>query len=155
MVAVRDFSGLAISAWALASAVARPPIVSLDRCIGRSSPEQVKTDGAGLRALGPDAMTHGFPGVFRDQLLQIGFGGFVFGKRRARPLVDGREIRPGIGCGHIRDPDRLDSRAWRLDIKEVRGFSRLDATPKLLFGHQQEVLVEWIRLDFDLHPLSS
>ena len=33
MVAVRDFSGFAISAWALASAAASAPIRSLERCM--------------------------------------------------------------------------------------------------------------------------
>src|SRR4051794_12102013 len=155
MVAVRNFWGLAISTWARASAVARAPMASLDRCIGPSSADHVETDGARLGPLRPDAMTDGFPGVFRDQLLQIGFGGFVLGKRPTRSEIHGRQIRPGIGRGHISDPDRLDPRAWRLDVKQVRGLSHLDAAPERLFGQQQEVLVQRIRMDLYLHPLSA
>ena len=51
-----DFSGLAISAWALASAAASAPILLLDRCMARLLSENVKADRAGLRAFGADAM---------------------------------------------------------------------------------------------------
>jgi hypothetical protein len=57
MVAVSDFSGLAISACALASAVARAPILWLDRCMARLLTRDVKADRPRLRALGANPMT--------------------------------------------------------------------------------------------------
>ena len=48
MVAVRDFSGLAISAWALASAAASAPTLSLERCMAGLHVQNLKADGAGL-----------------------------------------------------------------------------------------------------------
>src|ERR1019366_7739889 len=48
MVAVSDFSGLVSSAYALASAAAIAPMVSLDRCIARlHAAQQIKTDRPG------------------------------------------------------------------------------------------------------------
>jgi hypothetical protein len=51
--AIRDFSGLVSSAWALARAAAMAPIDSLERCIGYLHVHQIKTDGAGFRAFCP------------------------------------------------------------------------------------------------------
>jgi hypothetical protein len=56
MVAVNNLSGLARSIWALASAPAIAPMVSLERCMGRLRRKQIKTDRGGLRAFGADAM---------------------------------------------------------------------------------------------------
>ena len=46
MVAVKDFSGFAISAWALASAAASTPTLSLERCTAGLHVQNFKTDGA-------------------------------------------------------------------------------------------------------------
>jgi hypothetical protein len=49
MVAVSDFSGLVSSAWALASAAAIAPMVSLDRCMAAPViilDEKIKADRA-------------------------------------------------------------------------------------------------------------
>jgi len=48
MAAVSDFSGLASSIWALASALAMAPIVSLQCCITGLHGMELKTDGADL-----------------------------------------------------------------------------------------------------------
>ena len=58
MVAVSDFSGLVISACALANAAAIAPMVSLDRCIARlHGAQEIKTDRPRFGTLGADAMT--------------------------------------------------------------------------------------------------
>ncbi len=53
MLAVKDFSGLAISVWARASAAPRVAMLLLD-CKIALQIKQVETDGAGFRALGPN-----------------------------------------------------------------------------------------------------
>ena len=57
MVAVRDFSGLAISAWALARAAAIAPMLVLERCMASLLVQHFKADGAGFRSLGPHAVS--------------------------------------------------------------------------------------------------
>src|SRR3954451_4742556 len=79
IVALSDFSGLASSIWALASAPAIAPMVSLERCMGRLRLLQIKTDGAGFRTFGPDSVPNRFLGVLRHQLLELGFRRVVFG----------------------------------------------------------------------------
>src|SRR5258705_11814059 len=69
MVAVSDFSGLASSICALASAPAIKPMVSLERCMGGLPIMKFKADGAGFRAFGADTVPDGFLGVLRHQLL--------------------------------------------------------------------------------------
>ena len=71
MVAVSDFSGLASSVCALASAPAIAPIVSLERCMTGLRLEQIEADGAGFRALGANAMAGRLLGIFRHQLFQL------------------------------------------------------------------------------------
>ena len=48
IVAVRDFSGFWISAWALASAAASAPMLPLQRCMASLRVQNLKTDGAGF-----------------------------------------------------------------------------------------------------------
>ena len=67
MVAVRVFSGFDSAAWALASAVAIAPIVSLDRCIGDL--QKLEADGTGFGAFGQQTMPQGFLGILRHELL--------------------------------------------------------------------------------------
>ena len=50
----------------------RVPILLLERCMARFLSENVKADGARLRAFGADAMTRGLPGILRHQGLQLG-----------------------------------------------------------------------------------
>jgi hypothetical protein len=51
MVAYKDFSGFAISAWALASAAASAPTHSLQRCMADLRFHKLKANRAGPRAL--------------------------------------------------------------------------------------------------------
>ena len=67
-VAVSDFSGLLSSAWALASALARAPMVLLQLCMADFLLQNLKADRSGFRALGPNAMAGCLFGVFRHQL---------------------------------------------------------------------------------------
>src|ERR1019366_10206062 len=136
MVAVSDFSGLAISIWALASAPAMAPIVSLQRCITGLYFMELKTDGAGFGAFGPHAMANGFPGVLRHQLLQLGLGRVMIEIGPPGPAKHPGEFRPGIGRTHIDDPDSLDPRPRRLDIEQMRCLAGLHAAPELLLGGQ-------------------
>src|SRR5271169_6192481 len=108
MVATSAFSGLVSSAWAFASAAAIAPIVSLDRCmIPLPHCEKVKADRAGFCAFGSDAMAERLFRILRHQRLQLGFGALVVEEGGAGRREQARKLRPGIGCFHIHDSDRL------------------------------------------------
>src|SRR3954454_23804619 len=96
MVAVSDFSGFCSSIWAFARAPAIAPMVSLERGMTGLHLLEIKTDGAGFRAFGPDSMANGFLGVLRHQLLELGLGGVVFGMGGAGPTKHAGELGPGI-----------------------------------------------------------
>src|ERR1700677_1499754 len=74
MVPTSDFSGLVSSPWALASAAARLPIEPLERCMPILHFEEIKTDGACLRALPPYSMPNGLLGVFGHQAFKFRLG---------------------------------------------------------------------------------
>src|SRR4051794_34024092 len=97
MIAVSDFSGLASSIWALASAPAIAPMVSLERCMTGFHLVKVKADRARFGAFGPDAMPNRFLGVLWHQLLELGLGGVVFGMGAAGLTKHAGEFGPGIG----------------------------------------------------------
>src|SRR5258708_4843484 len=145
--AVRDFSGLVSSAWALARAAAIAPIDSLDRCMVHLQIHQVKTDGAGFRAFGPQAMADGFLGIFRNQFLEIGLDAFMFLKGGTGPSKGSCEFCPAVGSGHIDDADRRQPWSWRFDPEQPRRFTALDAVPDLFLGGGQQMLIE--RLDMN------
>ena len=65
------------------------------------------------------------------------------------------KLGPGVGAAHIDGPDRLDLCPWRLDAKQVRGLAGLDAAPELLFGREQEMLVERIGRNGHLDPFAA
>src|SRR4051794_8185603 len=96
MVAVSDFSGFCNSIWALASAPAIAPMVSLDRGMTGLRILEIKTSRAGSRAFGPDSMPNRFLGVLRHQLLELGLGGVVFGMGAAGLTKHAGEFGPGI-----------------------------------------------------------
>src|SRR5258708_4149471 len=77
MVALRVFSGLASSPWALVSAAAMAPMDSLERCIGRLHIHQVEADRTAFRPLSPNSVPHGFLGIFWYQFLEVRLGSFV------------------------------------------------------------------------------
>src|SRR5512146_1283612 len=99
MVAIRDFSGLLSSPWALARAAAMAPMVSLERCIGRL--QQVEADGPGFGTPGPQAVSNGLPGILRNQLLQVGLGPLMLLIGRPGPAVGGGKFGPGVRGAHI------------------------------------------------------
>src|ERR1700674_5766138 len=144
MVAVSDFSGLVISDWALARAAAMAPIESLERCIARLHFQEIEADGAGFRALGPDAMAGRLLGVLRCQPFQFGLGVLVLQEGHSGLAKEPGEFRPGIGRTHVDDANGLDARPQRLSTERAREVAALDATPELLLGREQEMLVEGI-----------
>src|SRR5450755_16104 len=142
MVAVSDFSGLVISACALASAAAIAPMVSLDRCIARlHAAQQIETDRPRFGPLGADAVAEGFLGILRHQDFEFGFGPFMVQEGCAGLAKYPCQFGPGIGCAHINDAHRCDPRPWRFDPIEARGLATLNTAPELLFRGQQKVLV--------------
>src|ERR1035437_4239565 len=145
MVAVSDFSGLVSSAWALASAAAIAPMVSLDRCIARlHAAQQIKTDRARFGPLGADAMAECFLGILRHQDFEFSSGLLMVQEGRAGLAKHPRQFGPGIGCAHVDDADRCDPRPWWFGPIEARGLATLHTAPELLFRRQQQMLVEAI-----------
>src|SRR5947207_3221975 len=98
MVPVSDFSGLASSICALASAVASAAIDGLDRCMaplpGRSG-QEIEVDCSRLGALGANAMADRLFGIFRHQAFELGLCLFVFEMRRPGAGEDRGKLGPG------------------------------------------------------------
>src|ERR1700687_2609446 len=97
MVATSDLSGLLSSDCALARAPAIAPIDSLERCIAGLHFQEIEADGAGLRALGPDAMPARLLGILGHQAFQFGLGVLVLEKCGSGLAKNPGEFRPGIG----------------------------------------------------------
>src|SRR5256885_10374313 len=96
MVAVSDFSGFVSSLWALASAAATTPIVSLERCIGHLHIHEVKADRTGFRPLGTQPGAGRLLGILRHQLLQPGLGVFVLEEGRLGAAEGACELCPAV-----------------------------------------------------------
>src|SRR2546429_648941 len=96
MVAVSDFSGLASSIWAFASAPAIAPIDSLERCMTNLRHLKIKADGPRFGSLASNAVPNSLLGVFRHQLLQLCLCSFVIQKSCAGLAKDTGKFRPGI-----------------------------------------------------------
>src|SRR5712671_27008 len=96
IVATRDFSGLVSSAWALASAAAIAPMVSLERCMARLHVHEIEAHRPGLGALGPDPVPDRLLGVLRHDGLKFSFGPFMLEKSRAGGAKYARQIGPCI-----------------------------------------------------------
>src|SRR5437762_2200290 len=112
MVAVRDFSGLVSSPWALANAAAMAPMVSLERCIGHLRIHQVKADGARFRTFGAQTVAGGFLGILRDHFLELSLGAFMLLMGRTGAAIDGCKFRPCVGPAHVDNADRLQPGPW-------------------------------------------
>src|SRR5947207_12598297 len=97
MVAISDFSGFCSSIWALASAPAMAPMVSLDRCIFRLRLMKIKADRARFGAPGPHTVADGLFGILRHQLFEFGLGGIVLVISGVGLAKDPGKFRPGIG----------------------------------------------------------
>src|SRR3954451_10330560 len=105
MVATSDFSGLVSSPWALASAAAIAPMLSLQRCMVGLHLQEIKADRAGLGALGAQAVTDRFFRVFRHELLQICFGSLVLDKGGPGAAEGTCKLGPGIRAAHVNNAD--------------------------------------------------
>src|SRR2546425_8512463 len=97
MVATSDFSGLVNSACALAKAAAIAPMESLERCMGALHAEDIKAQGAGSRAFGPDSVADRLLGVLWNKPLEFCLGVLMLEESLSRPPKYAREFRPGIG----------------------------------------------------------
>ena len=153
--AVSDFSGLASSDCALASAAAIAPIVSLDRCMARLPIKKIEADRAGLRAFGANAVAGCFLGVLGHQPFQLRLGALVFEEGGAGRAEQARDFGPGIGFAHVDDPNCLDPRRGWFDAVRARLLPSLDAAPETLLAGQQEVLVQPTRVDTPSSPWSA
>src|SRR5215475_15852355 len=109
MVAVKDFSGLTSSAWALAKAEASAATDSLDRYIDGLRVEHIEAHRARFRALGAHAMPDCFLGILRHQRFQLAFGPLVLEKGTPGIAEQGCELGPRVRRTHIDDADGLDA----------------------------------------------
>ena len=65
------------------------------------------------------------------------------------------EFGPGVRRAHVNDPHGLNPWPGRLDAEQARRLTSLNAAPELLFRGQQEVLVERVGGEGDLHPFAA
>src|SRR5260221_6658820 len=93
-------------------------------------------------------------GVLGNERLELALGPLVVEKGAAGVAEQRGEVRPGIRRTHVDDADRLDTRAWRLGVDEVRGLPRLDAPPELLLSGHQDTQVEGVHGNCDLEPFA-
>src|ERR1700691_356934 len=155
MVPIRDFSGLTSSICALARAAARLAMHSLDRCMIILHFEEVEADGAGFRALGPDAMTDRLMGVLGHQPFEFGLGLFVLRMGRLGAGKNASEFRPRIRGSHVDHPYRIDPGFRWLQAEQARALATLHAPPELPLRGHDEMLVERVGVDLDLNPLAA
>src|ERR1700686_5460237 len=113
-----DFSGLAISVWAFASAPAIAPIDSLERCMAALHLKKVETDSTRFRTFGTHAMPDSFFGVLRHERFQLGLGLLMFKEGRSAAAKTAGKFRPRIGCTHVDDAYRFDPWPRWLDPKQ-------------------------------------
>ena len=117
--------------------------------------EQVKTDGARLRALGADAVTEGLLRLFGHEGLELSLRPFVLLMGFASPREDRGKLGPGVRGRHIDDPHGLDARLWRIDPEQGWVLTILDAPPELALGGDDQVLIERIGVGGDLDPFAA
>jgi hypothetical protein len=94
-------------------------------------------------------------GILRHQALELSFGLLVLEMSRPGPRKDRSKLRPRIRGAHIDNADCLHPRLWRFDAKQSRLLPSLDTAPELPLGGDDEVLIEWIGVGFDLNPLPA
>src|SRR5262252_5861840 len=154
IVATSDFSGLVNSACALASAAAMVPMDSLEQCMAALYAQDIKAHRTGFGSLGSNTVPDRFLGVLGHKGLELCLGILMLEVSLARAPKHAGEFRPGVGCAHVDDPHRFDPRAGRLEPERSRGLAILNAAPEFFLGREQEVLVEGIGRDGDLHPFA-
>src|SRR6516164_3908203 len=155
MVAVRDFSGLTSSAWALAKAEANAATDSLDRGMAGLALQHIKAYRPRFRALCFHAVPDGLPGILWHQCFELAFGPFVVEKGASGVAEERGKLGPGVGRAHIDDADGLDARPRRLGQDEVADFARLYTAPELLFRRHEDAEIEWVHGNRDLHPFAA
>src|SRR5262249_45748933 len=155
MIAVRDFSGLRSSGWALASAPASAAMLSLERRMRSLLGQELERDGPGLGAPPAPPVADRLLRVPRDQRLELSLCSFVLDISLSGRPVDGRKLCPRVGPRHIDDAHRRDLGPWRLGPKQARLISALNAAPELLLGCDQQVLIQGIGRDAELHPFAA
>src|ERR1700732_3587907 len=94
-------------------------------------------------------------GVLWHEFLQVCLCVFMILMGRIGTPICGRKFRPAVGRTHIDNPDRFEAGPWKLYPEQVRVFTVLDTAPELLFGCEQEVLVERIGMNSDFHPFAT
>src|SRR5262249_3521699 len=122
MVAVRDFSGLMSSAWALAKAEASAATDSLVWGRGGLPLQHINAQRPRARALGPHPMADRFLGVVRHQVFELALRPLVVEKGLPGIAEERGELGPGIRRAHIDDADGVDARPRRLGIDQVGSF---------------------------------
>ncbi len=100
-------------------------------------------------------MSDRFPGIFRDQLFQVCLSPFMFLVGGTGPPIGRSKLRPGIGGAHIDNTDGLQPRSRRLDPKQPGLLPAPHAAPELLFGGQEQVLVQRVRTYRQFDPLPA
>src|SRR5215469_10711848 len=80
IIPTKDFSGLTNCAWALASAAAIVPMVSLECCMVTLGFEEVEADGARFRTFGAHPVADCLLGIFWHQGFELNFGPLMIQK---------------------------------------------------------------------------
>src|SRR5262249_39571981 len=155
VVATNDFSGLTSWAWALASAAAMVPILSLERCMAALQLLEIKADGTRFGTLGPDAMASRFLGILRHQRFQLDLRTLMLQKGLSGAAEDSGKFRPGIRGAHVDDPHRFDAWLGRFNTKQSRGLAALDTAPELPLGGDNEVLIKRISMGSNFDPFAA
>src|SRR5215207_700161 len=125
MMAVRVLAGFTSSVCALASAEASWPMESLDEGMAVSVRDELEADRPRLRALGPQAMTKGFPGVLRHECLELAPGALMLRVCGLGPREDCGMLGPSVGRAHIDDPNDGHLGLRRLGAEPVWDLARL------------------------------
>src|SRR3974377_2324847 len=109
MMASNDFSGLTSWPWALASAAAMVPILSLQRCIVFLRLLEVKRDGTRFGTPGADAVPNRFLGILRYERFELGFRALMLQEGLPGATIEIGKFGPGIRGAHIHDPNSFDA----------------------------------------------
>src|ERR1700733_727902 len=94
-----------------------------------------------------------FLGVLWHELLQLSLGPLMVEIGRPGLGKDRRELRPGIGRAHVDNANGIHLWLWRIDAKQLRRLSGLDAAAELRLPRDNKMLIERIGVGQDLDPL--
>jgi hypothetical protein len=117
--------------------------------------QDIKADRTGFGSFRSNTVSDRFLGVLGHQGLKLRLGVLMLEVSLARASKHASELRPGIGRAHVDDPHRLDAGPRWVGAKEARGLAILNAAPEFFLSRKQEVLVEGIGRDGDLHPFAA